>query len=149
MSYIIIVVSMLATYPMNNCHVSAFSIRHNNIAVQSTINIGKCRSSGVITYRSSLCNTPINIKKSLRRQTQLYDMQNDNNDTSSTANANANFEETTTTTTTTTTDADLEIIRGDKSNEISDDIWVDIEDSAPTKFEIMKNVSTCCFVNTM
>jgi hypothetical protein len=145
MSYIIIVVFMLATLdPMNNCNVSAFSIRHNNnIAVQSTINIGKRRSSGVITHRSSLCNIP--IKKSSRLQTQLYDMQNDN-DTSSTANAN--FEETTTTTTT-TTDADLEIIRGDKSNEISDDIWVDIEDGAPTKFEIMKNVSTCCFVNTM
>ena len=154
MSYIItIVVVMLATMdPMNNCHVSAFSIRHHNIAVQS-INIGKCRGSGVINHSSSssssnnnnsLCN--ISIKKSSRLQTQLYGMQNDNNDTSSTTStANNNAEETTTTTTTTTTKTtdndNLEIIRGDKSNEISDDIWVDIEDGAPTKFEIMKNVS--------
>ena len=145
MSYIIIiVVVMLAMDAMNNFHVSAFSIRHNNIAVQSIINIGKCRSSGVITHRSSsLCN--ISIKSSSRLQTQqLYGMQNnDNNDTSSTSNANNKAEETT------TNNDNLEIIRGDKSNEISDDIWNDIEDGAPTKFEIMKNVSMslicCCF----
>jgi hypothetical protein len=124
MSYIIIVVVMLAMDPMSNCHVNAFSIRHNNIAVQS-IYVGKCRSSDLITHRSSLCN--LSIK---------YGMQNDNDTPSSTSTAN--FEETTT-----TTDNDnLEIIRGDKSNEISDDIWVDIEDGAPSKFEIMKNVST-------
>jgi hypothetical protein len=110
---------------MNNCNVNAFSIRHNNIAVQSIINIGKCRSSGVITHRSSLCNIP--IKSSLRLQSQLYN----DNDTSTSNSKNSE-----------TTDNDnIEIIRGDKSNEISDDIWVDIEDGAPTKFEIMKNVS--------
>ncbi|KAL7459868.1 hypothetical protein ACHAWC_011874 [Mediolabrus comicus] len=133
MSYIIIVVFMLAMIPMDNCHVSAFSNRHNNIAVQSIINSSKYR--GVNTHRSSLCN--ISIKSSSRLQTQLYGMQNDNNDTSSTANANDSSEETTTTA---AADDNLEIIRGDKSNEISDDIWVEIEDGAPTKFEIMKNL---------
>lgn len=69
-------------------------------------------------------------------------MQNNDNDTSSTSsNDNDNDKAEETTTTTADNNDNLEIIRGDKSNEISDDIWVDIEDGAPTKFEIMKNVS--------
>jgi hypothetical protein len=140
MSYIIIVVVMLAMDPMNYCNVNAFSIRHNNNIVVQSINSGKCRRSGVITHRSSLCN--ISIKSSSRLQTQLYGVQNDNDtpSPSTSTTTSANFEETTTTTTVADNNDNLEIIRGDKSNEISDDIWVDIEDGAPTKFEIMKNV---------
>lgn len=128
---------LLAVYPFNNCNVNAFSNRHHHIG--QIINIGsssKCHRGDDITHCSGVCNTSIikasSIKlSSSRLQTQLY---NDNN-----------TEETKATTTTTTDDNnDLEIIRGDKSNEISDTIWNDIEDGAPTQFEIMKNVSLEC-----
>ena len=137
LSYIIAVVMLLAVYPFNNCNVNAFSNRHYHIG--QIINIGssssKCHRGDDITHRRGVCNTSI-IKSSFiklsssRLQTQLY---NDNH-----------TEETKTKPTTTDNNNDLEIIRGDKSNEISDTIWNDIEDGAPTQFEIMKNVCLEC-----